>query len=65
MALAGTRVPGASGHVHVGLLHQGIVDHVDVSVGALDVRPEHVDPSVAPEDLVSWKRCGWELVEES
>lgn len=49
---AGT-VEGSLGDHDVGLLHQRVIDHVDDAVGALHIWPEHVDPSVAPEDLVS------------
>lgn len=50
-----TGVEGALRDHHVGFLDQGIVDHVDDSVGALDVGTEHGDPAIPPEDLVFCK----------
>lgn len=45
---------GSSWHNNVALLQQHRVDHVDDSVGALHVWPEHVDPFVVPLYVVTW-----------
>lgn len=44
-----------SGHPHVTVLQQHIVDHVDNTVGALDVRTIHPNPLALPLDLVNCK----------
>lgn len=47
-----------SGHDHVPLLQERIVDDVDDPVGALHVRPIHIDLLVVPDDHVACKRMG-------
>lgn len=43
-------------YYHVCFVHEREIYHVNYSVGALDIRSEHVYPSVAPLDRVS---CNW------
>lgn len=46
---------GCAGRPDVTLQHEGLVDDVDDAIGALDVRPEHVDPVAVPLNVVVYE----------
>lgn len=60
----GGRVEGSLRHYHIGFIDQGIVNHMDDAIRALDIRSEYVNPTVSPINLESWKWIEQKVLEK-